>query len=268
MAPFIIRLSGCLRLTQRSANHSPTNTQKIYNLNKARIEFWKIELLLLYKDLKKKKNSPYFTVSYGVNVVPEFNKSQLIQNFQLHQTVGYHKDSMKRVEHLESYSLRKASVLIGFVERGQELNVIFTRRAKHLRHHPGQISFPGGKYESEDIDLADTALRETFEEIGIERQEISIFGQMPELVTISRFSVTPFLAFVDDGYVTTIDTNEVDEVFEVPARVVFDQAQLHSQQFKFGDYTHRVFGLSYQNHFIWGMTAQIIQALQKHVLYR
>lgn len=74
---------------------------------------------------------------------PELNKSQLIQNFQLHQTVDYHKDSMRRVAHLKSYPLRKASVLIGFVERDNGLNVIFTRRAKHLKHHPGQISFPG-----------------------------------------------------------------------------------------------------------------------------
>ncbi|UUM31626.1 CoA pyrophosphatase [Vibrio japonicus] len=199
---------------------------------------------------------------------PELNKSQLIQNFQLHQTVDYHKDSMRRVAHLKSYPLRKASVLIGFVERDNGLNVIFTRRAKHLKHHPGQISFPGGKYEDDDINLAHTALRETYEEIGIENQQISIFGQMPELVTISKFSVTPFLGFVDNSYVTTIDRNEVDEVFEVPARIVFDRYQLHSHQFQFGEYTHRVFGLSYQNHFIWGMTAQIIQALQKHILYR
>ncbi len=201
-------------------------------------------------------------------MIPELNKSQLIQNFQLHQTVDYHKDSMRRVAHLKSSPLRKASVLIGFVERNHGLNVIFTRRAKHLKHHPGQISFPGGKYEDDDINLAHTALRETHEEIGIKNQQISIFGQMPELVTISRFSVTPFLGFVDNAYVATIDRNEVDEVFEVPARIVFDRSQLHSHQFKFGEHTHRVFGLSYQNHFIWGMTAQIIQALQKHILYR
>lgn len=198
----------------------------------------------------------------------ELNKSQLIQNFQLNQTVGYHQDALKRVAHLENQPLRKASVLIGFVERNEELNVIFTKRAKHLKHHPGQVSFPGGKFESHDINLANTAVRETFEEVGIRDSEIDIFGQMPELVTISKFSVTPFLAFVDKGYKTTIDRNEVDEVFEVPATVVLDRRQLRSQRFQFASHSHRVFGLSYQQHFIWGMTAQIIQAMQKHIMHQ
>jgi len=201
-------------------------------------------------------------------VSPAFSKDKLIQNFQLHQTVGYHQDALKRVAHLETTSLRKASVLIGFVERGDGLNVIFTRRAKHLKHHPGQISFPGGKFEPTDMTLANTALRETFEEIGVDREQINIFGKMPELVTISRFSVTPFLAFVDEHYESRVDPNEVDEIFEIPARIVLDKSRLHSQKFVFNDYNHRVFGLSYKHHFIWGMTAQIIQAMQHHIMHR
>ncbi|MEF1173945.1 CoA pyrophosphatase [Vibrio sinaloensis] len=201
-------------------------------------------------------------------MLSEFNKSQLIQNFQLHQTVNYHQEAVKRVAHLQNQPLRKASVLIGFVERNQELNIIFTKRAKHLKHHPGQVSFPGGKHENDDHSLAHTALRETFEEVGIRHNEIDIFGQMPELVTISKFSVTPFLAFVDENYQSVIDPNEVDEVFEVPAKVVLDRRQLKSQQFQFANHSHRVFGLSYKQHFIWGMTAQIIQAMQKHIMHQ
>ena len=76
-------------------------------------------------------------------MLSELNKNQIIQNFQLQQTVDYHQETMKRVAHIPRRSLRKASVLIGFVERGTSLNIIFTRRAQHLKHHPGQISFPG-----------------------------------------------------------------------------------------------------------------------------
>lgn len=201
-------------------------------------------------------------------MLTELNKQRIIQNFQLNQTVDYHHEAIKRVSHLQTHSLRKASVLIGFVERQDGLNIIFTKRAKHLKHHPGQVSFPGGKFEMEDESLSHTALRETYEEIGICSNNISIFGQMPELVTISKFSVTPFLAFIDNQYKTQVDKNEVDEVFEVPASIVLDQNQLRSQRFRVANYSHRVFGLSYQNHFIWGMTAQIIQAMQKHIVHQ
>lgn len=125
-------------------------------------------------------------------MLSELNKNHIIQRFQLLQTVDYNQEALKRVAHLKQSHLRKASVLIGFVEREHGLNIIFTRRARHLKHHPGQISFPGGKYEASDSNLAETALRETFEEVGIDRNKIEIFGQMPELVTISKFTVTPF----------------------------------------------------------------------------
>ena len=200
-------------------------------------------------------------------MLSELNKNQIIQNFQLQQTVDYHQETMKRVAHIPRRSLRKASVLIGFVERGTGLNIIFTRRAQHLKHHPGQISFPGGKYEDSDNSLLQTALRETYEEVGIHEREITIFGQMPELITISHFKVTPFLAFVAPNYNTNIDLNEVDEVFEVPASVVLDRHQLHSERFRVRNHSHRVFGLSYENYFIWGMTAQIIHALQNHIIH-
>ncbi|MEF1292176.1 NUDIX hydrolase, partial [Vibrio sp. M260118] len=145
------------------------------------------------------------------------DKKQLIQQFQMHQTVDYHHGALNRVAHLKQDKLRKASVLIGFIERENGINVLFTRRAKHLKHHPGQVSFPGGKFETSDLTLAETAIRETYEEVGIDRDKIDIFGQMPELVTISQFTVTPFLAFISPDYQTRIDKNEVDEAFEVPA---------------------------------------------------
>ncbi|MGD8109155.1 CoA pyrophosphatase [Vibrio sp. NTOU-M3] len=198
-------------------------------------------------------------------MLSELKKDHVIQKFLFFTPSEYHGEALKRVAHLNSDSLRKASVLIGFVERPSGLHIIFTRRAKHLKHHPGQISFPGGKYELSDSSLAHTALRETYEEIGIAERHIDILGNMKELVTISRFSVTPFIAFVSPDYKTLIDTNEVDEVFEVPASVILDKDKLKSHTFQLNNHSHRVFGLSYHQHFIWGMTAQIIQAMQNHI---
>ncbi|WP_025620955.1 NUDIX hydrolase, partial [Vibrio parahaemolyticus] len=109
------------------------------------------------------------------------DKTKLLQNFQFHLPTGYHKESLARLNFMKGKPLRDAAVLIGFVDRPEGLQVILTKRAEHLRHHPGQISFPGGKFEPEDIHLVNTALRETNEEVGIEDKHIHVFGQLPKL---------------------------------------------------------------------------------------
>ena len=194
------------------------------------------------------------------------NKSELIQRFQLHQTVNYQPVAQQAAHPRDPSKLAKAAVLIGFVERADGLKVIFTKRANHLRHHPGQVSFPGGKLESFDQSLAETALRETFEEVGISRKKIEIFGQMPQLITRSQFAVTPFLAIIDANFRSKIDTNEVAELFEIPLQVVLDKNRLRSHPFTFKRSVQHIFALSHQKHFIWGMTAQIIAALQQQLM--
>ncbi|NOJ17657.1 CoA pyrophosphatase [Vibrio jasicida] len=194
------------------------------------------------------------------------DKTTLLQNFQFHLPTGYHHESLGRLAHLKDTSLRDAAVLIGFVERKEGMQVILTKRAEHLRHHPGQISFPGGKYETEDHTLVNTALREAEEEIGIHEKYIKVFGQLPKLPTISQFNVTPFLAFISPDYTTQIDPNEVASVFEVPANHILNPEKLYSSKFNLRNTSHRVFAIPYQQHFIWGMTAQIIESMQKHII--
>ncbi|AOW82720.1 CoA pyrophosphatase [Vibrio mimicus] len=194
------------------------------------------------------------------------SRNEFIQQFQLNLPAAYHQESLLRVAHLTPDSLRKASVLIGVVERQQGLQVILTKRAAHLRHHPGQISFPGGKYEESDHSLQQTAKREAREEIGISEEKIHIVGQLPELVTVSQFAVTPILAFVEADYQIQLDHNEVDEVFEVPISFLLDRKKLYTGTFQLKNHRHRVFAIPYKQHFIWGMTAQIIQSLQKQFI--
>ncbi|PFG56412.1 8-oxo-dGTP pyrophosphatase MutT (NUDIX family) [Vibrio sp. ES.051] len=194
------------------------------------------------------------------------DKTRLLQNFQLRLPTGYHQESLARLKFMKEKPLRNAAVLIGFVERPEGLQVILTKRATHLRHHPGQISFPGGKFEAEDIHLMNTALRETKEEIGIEDEHIHVFGQLPTLPTISQFNVTPFLAFIFPDYKTHIDPNEVESVFEVPADHILNPKKLYSTQFELKRSNHRIFAIPYRQHFIWGMTAQIIESMQKHII--
>ena len=124
-------------------------------------------------------------------------------------------------------------------EREDGLHVIFTKRASHLKHHPGQVSFPGGKHELSDPSMQFTALRELHEEVGIRSDQVKIVGQLPALSTISKFSVTPIVALVDPDYEAIIDENEVASIFEVPATYVLDQAKLHSHTVNFKQIKHR-----------------------------
>ncbi len=193
------------------------------------------------------------------------DRDTFIRSFSLNPPVDYHSESLERMRHIDQATLRKAAVLIGCVERAGGLNVILTKRANHLKHHPGQISFPGGKFEEQDRSLVRTAIREAHEEIGLAPQKIHLLGQLPQLMTFSRFMVTPVIAMVESDYSTIIDENEVDAVFEVPADHLFDTRQLYSQLFRFESYSHRVFAIPYGEHFIWGVTAQIIEALQQQL---
>ncbi|MFS1491214.1 CoA pyrophosphatase [Vibrio splendidus] len=194
------------------------------------------------------------------------NRDNFLQQFQLNPTVGYHPESVGRVSHISGEQLRKAAVVVGLVEREDGLHVIFTKRAAHLKHHPGQVSFPGGKHELSDPSMQFTALRELHEEVGIRSDQVKIVGQLPALSTISKFSVTPIVAMVDPDYKAIIDENEVASIFEVPATYVLDQAKLHSHTVNFKKIKHRVFAMPFEEHLIWGVTAQIIQSLQQHVV--
>ncbi|SJN41019.1 Hypothetical nudix hydrolase YeaB [Vibrio casei] len=190
------------------------------------------------------------------------NKQDLLRQFSLNIPSYYQPESLSRVAHLQTKSLKKAAVLIPCVDRKEGLSVILTKRASHLKNHPGQISFPGGKFEALDLSLTHTALREAQEEIGLPPSQVQVIGQLPALTTISRFNITPFVAIVDERYEYQIDPNEVDYLFEVPASYLFDPTNLFTKKMCIKGIQHHIFAINYQKHFIWGVTAQIIQALQ------
>lgn len=158
--------------------------------------------------------------------------------------------------------LHKAAVLVALVERQDTLHVILTERALHLRHHPGQVSFPGGKYEHTDKNLQQTAIRETQEEIGVEAHLVQIIGQLPRLNTVSGFEVYPFIAFVDNKLELKIDAQEVKSVFEVPLSFILNTKNYYKQHLVANKKHHFTYCLAYNDHLIWGATAQILKNLQ------
>ncbi len=173
--------------------------------------------------------------------------------------------SDKKLLNADNKGLKKAAVLMPLVKRRHGLNIIFTERASHLRHHPGQVSFPGGKYEQSDGSLQHTALRETQEEIGILQNQVSIFGSLPQLPTVSGFVVSPYLGFVSSNHSTLIDPQEVKSVFEVPLEYLLNKDNFHKQHLLANKKRHFTYCIAYQNRMIWGATAQMIINLQKHL---
>ncbi len=156
---------------------------------------------------------------------------------------------------------RAAAVLFPFYWKDDEPWVLFTQRNGNLKHHSGQVSFPGGAFEDHDKNIKHTALRETHEEIGVVRENINLWGFLDGLTSISGFFVTPFVGEIKDVTQLKIDQNEVDRAFGVPFTFFQDQNNRVKNKIKtpFGDRHYYVF--EYKDDVIWGLTAQIIVQL-------
>ncbi len=141
------------------------------------------------------------------------------------------------------------------------LHALFTRRSAHLKHHGGQISFPGGKYEGSDLSLMHTAIRETHEEVGFAVAEEHIVGSLSHYPTISGFSVTPFVAILDIVPEITIDRNEVSESFYVPLEYLLNPNNYLSHLVTRNGKKYPVYFLPWKNTYIWGATAGMLMNL-------
>lgn len=161
---------------------------------------------------------------------------------------------------------KPASVLIPIVLRSAELTVLFTRRTEQLRSHSGQVSFPGGRAEAHDASPEATALRETHEEIGLERHRIEVLGRLADYHTRTGYRVSPVVALVAPPFELRLDANEVEEVFEVPLSFLLDPAnhQRHAREFQ-GREVHYV-AMPYRQHYIWGATAAMLVNLYRDLL--
>ena len=159
--------------------------------------------------------------------------------------------------------LMPAAVLFPIIRRNDQPTVLLTQRTAHLRDHPGQVSFPGGRCEEADPSAAHTALREAFEEIGLPSAVVEIAGYLPEYRTATGFRVTPVVAMVTPPFELRLDAFEVAEAFEVPLAFLLDPAnhQRHSLHYR-GKLRH-YWAMPYGDYFIWGATAGIIMSLYR-----
>lgn len=185
------------------------------------------------------------------------DRQELLTRFQLQQPAPAHR--------LAIGGLSPAAVLIPVVMRDEGLSVLLTRRSPRLRHHGGQISFPGGRQDPGDENLIATALRETEEELGIPAQLIEVIGTLNPLNTVSRFEVLPVLGLLDGDYPLILSPDEVDHAFEVPLTHLLDRRNHIPLTLARGGKQHTIYWIPWQQHFIWGATASMINQLARHL---
>jgi 8-oxo-dGTP pyrophosphatase MutT (NUDIX family) len=151
-----------------------------------------------------------------------------------------------------------AGVLIAIVPQARGLAVLLTRRTEHLYHHPGQISFPGGRLEESDASTIDAALREAEEEIGLPRDQVEVLGTLPEYGTSSGFRVTPVVGLVPPDFLPKLDAFEVAELFSVPLRFLLDRANYQRHRVQRDNVARHFYAVPWPGRFIWGATAGML----------
>ena len=143
--------------------------------------------------------------------------------------------------------------------------VLYLRRNTELAFHGGYWVFPGGRVEEDDLDVVDTALRETEEEIGLDRSYIEVSGYLDDYETGTGFHITPVVGFVRQGFDLNLDDFEVAEVFEVPLEFLFDPSNHQRHSRDYNGRKRQYYAMPYGEFYIWGATAGMLMNLYRRV---
>lgn len=157
--------------------------------------------------------------------------------------------------------LRRACVLVPLVRDGAGWSLLFSRRSEQLQAHSGQIAFPGGAVEKGEA-LADAAVREAQEEVGIAPERVELIGRLDDVVTANTgFLVAPFVGVIEQRIEYVLQPDEVDEVFEVPVDALLTTALPAVRYVAYRGKSYPAYYYPYQGHQIWGLTGRMVKAL-------
>lgn len=155
--------------------------------------------------------------------------------------------------------LTVSAVLIPIYEKAGEYFILFTKRSKSVESHKGEVTFPGGKRDEADENLLATALRESFEEVGLQPEAVEVLGEVDDQITMStNFIVTSFVGFIPYPYRFEISCNEVEKLVEIPISALRDKANFREEVVSGESFSNYFY---YEGEIIWGATARIIKNL-------
>ena len=156
--------------------------------------------------------------------------------------------------------LTAAAVLLPIMFQKEGPEVVLTKRAKTLKHHAGQIAFPGGKVEEFDSSEMQTAIRESFEEVGLQRKSVRLLGMLPRHETSTGYLISPFVGLITTPQKLKPEVSEVSEIFSVPLKFLLNKDNMQVKKFKFNGIERGYFVIPYGPYYIWGATARIIKS--------
>jgi 8-oxo-dGTP pyrophosphatase MutT (NUDIX family) len=153
-----------------------------------------------------------------------------------------------------------AAVLIPVFLKNDEYHLLFTKRTDLVKTHKGEICFPGGHYEPEDITMLATALRETNEEVGIPTRDIQVAGELDSTINASSgYIITSYVGFIPYPHTLKLEEREIVEALEVPISFLLDPANLREEMWNRNGREFLVQFYNYQERIIWGATGRILK---------
>lgn len=158
-------------------------------------------------------------------------------------------------------SWQRAAVLVGLIDREDEVHLLLTRRTQTLHKHKGQIAFPGGKREEQDQSDEETALREANEEVGLDRRDFQKLGELACYYTSTGYEIRPVVGIIDKAARLTKNEQEVSEIFSVPLSYLMEPENYVIASKTVGKEKRSFYAIFYENYYIWGATAGMIRSL-------
>lgn len=166
----------------------------------------------------------------------------------------------RKIEELFDH-LSPAAVLIPLTERDGSMEIVLTKRSPELRKHSGEVSFPGGRRDDEDNDLVRTALRESEEEIALHPGDVSIFGSLMQMPTVTGFEVTTYVGEFPQPYVLDPNPSEIASIIQAPLDAFMDESIHHIEMREWDGHTFPIHYYDYDGYTVWGATALMLTTL-------